>query len=173
MGTYISLKGPYAAPLLTDQLLEPLNVFNFPSQLLVASLIMTLMTAVPILIAQLFNFTHSVPFLLAVFFLAHNQVLSLCLLASCAAVSFEPMRFKSRFVAAVCCLLPVILYWFFFRGDNPESNVLRWAVLYSPWAAAFSGLRAGIRFCNAGGTFSALSGGGNHADFRVAHRFLR
>ncbi|MCF7957414.1 MAG: hypothetical protein K9M57_03075 [Phycisphaerae bacterium] len=52
-------------------------------------------------------------------------------------VSITPFRFKSKFVAAMICLLPEVLYWGFYSGQNTEQDILRWAVLYSPWALAF------------------------------------
>ena len=136
-GTWLQLQGPYDTGPLIPNLLAPLNIFQFPIQIIVVALLFTMLCTVPILLAQLYSLLHTIPFILAVFFMAHNPILSLCLFVSCAAVSFEPMRFKSRFVSAVVCLLPVVLYWTLYSGENPEQNILRWAVLYSPWALAF------------------------------------
>jgi len=136
-GTYFSLAEPFESGELIAELLNPLNIFQFPGQIFVTGLIMALLCTVPILISQLYSLLHSLPFFLAVFFLGHNPILCLCLFVSCALAGFEPLRFKSKFVAAVLCLLPEVLYWVLYSGKNPEENVLRWAVLYAPWALAF------------------------------------
>jgi len=129
--------GSYESGLLIRQLLSPLNIFQFPMQIVVIGMIMCLICTVPIIIAQFYNLLYAIPFALGVLLFGHNLVLCLCLLASCAAVSFEPLRFKSKFVAAVMCLLPEVLYWWLYSGPGSEQNVLRWAMLYSPWALAF------------------------------------
>jgi len=138
IGEFPDLGGPYQSGALIPTLLAPLNIFEFPSYILVIGLVMAQICTVPILTAQLYNLLYALPFLVLVFFLGHNPVLTLCLGISCAAVSFEPLRFKSKFVAAVMSLVPIILYWGIFSGENPEQDALRWAVLYSPWALAFS-----------------------------------
>jgi len=136
-GVWFQLHGPYHSGPLIEQVLYPLNILQFPSQIIVVALLTTLICSVAILMAQLYGLLPSVPFIVVVFFLGHNPILSMCLLVSCAAVSFEPMRFKSKFVSAVVCLLPQVLYWVFFSGENREQDVLRWAILYAPWALAF------------------------------------
>ncbi|MFC1782608.1 tol-pal system YbgF family protein [Planctomycetota bacterium] len=136
-GFWVPWQSPGISELLIDQLLSPPNIFYFPTQIIVIALVMALLCAVPIIIAQFYNLLYAVPFVLAVLFLGQNQVLSLCLFVSCAAVSFDPFRFKSKFVAAVMCLLPEILYCILFSGPNPEQDALRWAVLYAPWSLAF------------------------------------
>ena len=135
-GTWLQLEGSYPAGGLIEQLLWPLNIFQFPSEIIVVALTMALLCAVPILTAQLYSLLPSIPFALVVLFLGHNPLLSLCLFVSCAVASFEPLRFKSKFVAALMCLIPEVAYWSFCGGDNPEQDVLRWIVLYAPWAMA-------------------------------------
>ncbi|MBI9019567.1 MAG: hypothetical protein JEZ07_20140 [Phycisphaerae bacterium] len=125
---------------LIPMLLEPLNVFQYPSYIFIVALMMAMLCVVPIIIALFYNIYCALPFVLVCYSITHNALLSVCLLISCTAISFEPLRFKSKFVAAVLCLSPEALYWFFYSGINPEKasgNVLRWAVLYSPWGMAF------------------------------------
>jgi hypothetical protein len=136
-GAWLPWQSAYEYTTLTEQLLSPLNIFDFPAQIFVVGLLMTLLCVVPILIAQLYNIWHAIPFIAVALFCGHQQIFSLCLLVSCVAVSFEPFRFKSKFVAAVMCLLPELLYVIIFSGSNPESDALRWAVLYAPWGFAF------------------------------------
>ncbi|KPK77844.1 MAG: hypothetical protein AMJ79_01985 [Phycisphaerae bacterium SM23_30] len=134
-GTWLSPVPPLHTQTLIEQL--PLNVFHFPSLIVVIALIMGLLCTAPLITAQFYNLLYAVPFVLVTLFLGQNRGLSLCLFVSCAAVSFEPLRFKSKFVAALLCLLPEILYWILFAGPNPEQDALRWAVLYAPWGLAF------------------------------------
>ena len=136
-GVWLQLGGVEIPTSLIEQLLWPVNVFHFPWQIVVIGLVAALACAVPIITAQFYNLLCAVPFVLAVLVVGHNPMLSLCLFVSCAAVSFEPMRFKSKFVSAVVCLTPVLLYWGFYSGENPQPGHLKWAVLYAPWVLAF------------------------------------
>lgn len=134
----LNLTGPYeSGPLLTG-LLSPLNIFYFPTYIVVVALVVAMLCTVAILTSQLYSFLFAIPFVMVVFFVGHNPALTLCLFVSCAMAGFEPLRFKSKFVAAVVCLIPVVLYWVLFSGgENPEQDVRRWAILYAPWALAF------------------------------------
>jgi hypothetical protein len=135
-GFWIQIDTAYTSGPLIPTLLSPLNIFQYPSQILMIGLLMAMICTVPILVSLLYNVWHAIPFLLIVLIVGKNPILGLCLLVSCAAVSFEPLRFKSKFVALVLWLSPEVLYWALFSGDNPEKDVLRWAVLYAPWAMA-------------------------------------
>lgn len=137
LGEWIIWRAPERPDVLIPQLLSPINIFHFPIHILVVALLTALVCAIPICISLLYNLLHAVPFILTVLFLGHNPLLSLCLLISTAFVGFEPFRFKSKFIAAVLALLPIILYWVIFAGENTEAIALRWAALYSPWALAF------------------------------------
>jgi hypothetical protein len=137
MGGWLPWQYTYETTSLTEQLLSPLNIFDFPAHIFVIGLLMTLLCVLPIITAQLYNFWYALPFPAVALLCGHQQILSLCLFVSCAAVSFQPFRFKSKFVAAVMCLIPELLYIVIFSGSNPETEVLRWAVLYAPWLLAF------------------------------------
>jgi len=132
----ISLQDIYNEPL-SSQLQYPLNIFHFPMYIIILALIMALLCVVPILIAQLYNTWYSLGFVCASLLLGRNPVFSLCLLISCIIVGFDLMRFKSKFVAAVLCLLPELLYWIIFGDIGQEQDALRWAVLRASWGLAF------------------------------------
>ncbi len=136
-GELLMLAGPFKQETLIPGLLAPLNVFQFPSFILITAFIMAMLCIIPMITAQLYNFLYAVPFLFAAFFLGHMPVLTIALLISCVFISMEPFRFKSKFVAAVMCFIPIFLYWIFRSGSNTEKDVLRWAVLYAPWALSF------------------------------------
>ncbi|MCP4710384.1 MAG: hypothetical protein GY869_17310 [Planctomycetes bacterium] len=134
-GQWISQGNTLATQTLIEQL--PLNLFHFPSLIIIIGLIMALLCTAPIITAQFYNLLYAVPFVLVALFLGQNKGLSLCLFVSCAAISFELLRFKSKFVAALLCLIPVVLYWILFSGPNPEQDALRWAIIYAPWGFSF------------------------------------
>ncbi len=136
-GGWLPWQHTYDATTLTEQLLSPLSIFDFPAHIFVLGLLIALLCVLPIITAQLYNIWYALPFPAVVLFCGHQRILSLCLLVSCAAVSFHPFRFKSKFVAAVMCLIPELLYVIIFSGPNPETEALRWAVLYAPWVLAF------------------------------------
>jgi hypothetical protein len=136
-GSFWPFEGPYESGFIIPELLSPLNIFQFPTYIIIVALITAMICTVPILTAQLYNLLYSLPFILVVFFLGHNPVLSLCLFVSCSFASFRPFRFKSKFVATLICLIPELLYCILFSGENPQQDILRWAVLYSPWALTF------------------------------------
>jgi len=130
--------GSHLSPTLIETLLSPLNIFQYPEYILVLGTIMALMCTVPILTAQQYNFWHAIPFVLVLVVIGHDYhlLLSGCLLVSCAGVSFDPLRFKSKFVSSTFWLFPIVVYWIFHSGNNPEEDILKWAVLYSPWTVA-------------------------------------
>ncbi len=136
-GSELWWKQPEPSPFLVERLLTPLNIFNFPSYIFVVAMFTALLCAVPLCIALFYNLWHALPFVLVVLLLGHNSPLSLALLAGCAFISFEPFRFKSKFIASILALLPLILYWVLFAGNNPQESALPWAVMYAPWVLAF------------------------------------
>ncbi|MBN2844213.1 MAG: hypothetical protein JXM68_14090 [Sedimentisphaerales bacterium] len=120
-------------------LLQPINIFEFPSYIILYALFTALLVATPILISLLYNLFYAIPFILLNLLLCHELPQALSLFFACLAVSFDPLRFKSKFVSAVLCLAPVVLYWAVFAGPNPwqDSDALRWAIAYSPIAFTY------------------------------------
>ncbi len=120
-------------------LLKPLNIFEFPSYIIIFSWLYALILAIPLLISLLYNLFYAVPFILISLLLCHELPLSLSVFFACLAVSFEPLRFKSKFVSSVLCMAPIVLYWAVFAGPNPwqDSDALRWAIAYSPIAFTY------------------------------------
>ncbi|MBN1844770.1 MAG: hypothetical protein JW810_03740 [Sedimentisphaerales bacterium] len=136
-GQWLVWSGRSVSSNLIEQVLTPLNIFHYPAYIAVLGLLLALVCAVPILTAQMYNILYALPFVLVALFLGTDRIFALCLLVSCLAVSFEPLRFKSKFVSAVLCLVPELLYWAIFSGPNPQTDPLRWAVMYAPWSLAF------------------------------------
>ena len=79
--------------------LTGVSIFEYPWQILVLGLCMGVLAAAPILVAQLLSFSHSLPFIMAVFFLAGLPGFGMSLFISCLGVACRPLRFRYGFVA--------------------------------------------------------------------------
>ena len=112
------------------------SIFEYPWQILVTGLLMGILAIVPILVSQLFSFGYSVPFILAVVFLANLPGLAICLLVSCIAAAARPLRFRSRFTAIALCTAPQLLYWGCFGGARAVEPI-KWGFSFSPWVCAW------------------------------------
>lgn len=91
-------------------LLEPVSVLDVPMQIPIVGLLMASLIAIPILVALLYRFWSSVPFVLLVGMLAVMPWLAVTLLLSCVLASVRPFRARIRFVSALIALVPVAVY---------------------------------------------------------------
>lgn len=91
-------------------LLEPVSVLDVPMQIPIVGLLMASLIAIPILVALLYRFWSSVPFVLLVGMLAVMPWLAATLLLSCVLASVRPFRARIRFVSALVALVPVAVY---------------------------------------------------------------
>ena len=119
--------------------LQPINIFEFPAYVIIYSWLAALILAIPIMVSLLYNMFYALPFILVNLVLCHEMPQALSVFFACLAVSFEPLRFKSKFVSSVLCMAPLVLYWAIFAGPNPwqDSDALRWAIAYSPIAFTY------------------------------------
>ncbi|MFN0136696.1 MAG: tetratricopeptide repeat protein [Phycisphaerae bacterium] len=127
------------SPNLTDFILYPINVTRLPEHAAVLGLLIASMVAVPILIAILYRFPFSLPFIAAVLVFAHLPWMTLTLLASCVLASVRPFRMKFRFGSALVGLLPVVLYLYLSTGGNAlldEASPTQRLLLMAPWVLA-------------------------------------
>ena len=113
-----------------------LSIFEYPWQILVLGLIMGIMSIAPILTSQLMSFSYSVPFILAVAFLANLPGFAFSLLISCIAVACRPLRFRSRFIAAVLCTAPQLIYLGYYGGIRGVEPI-KWGFSFTPWVCAW------------------------------------
>jgi len=113
-----------------------LSIFEYPWQILVLGMLMGILAVVPILISQLMSWRHSLPFILAVFFLANLPAFAVCLLISSVAAACRPLRFRSRFTAIVLCTAPQLLYWGYFGGAKGVEPI-KWGFSFTPWIYAW------------------------------------
>ncbi len=91
-------------------LLEPISVQEVPMQIPILGLLMAALISIPILVAMLYRFWSSLPFVAVVGFLAVMPWLAVTLLGSCVIVSARPFRTRFRFVSALMGLLPAVVY---------------------------------------------------------------
>jgi len=105
--------------------LAPISIEQVPMMIPVLGLVLAALVSIPILTAMLYRFPCSLPFILAVGFVAVMPWLALVLLASCLIASVRPFRSSSRFASALMSLLPVIIYFFMAsRQSEPVVDVL-------------------------------------------------
>jgi tetratricopeptide (TPR) repeat protein len=71
---------------------------------------MAALVSMPILVAILYRFWSSLPFIAVVGFLGVMPWLAITLLASCILASVRPFRTRFRFMSALIALVPVIVY---------------------------------------------------------------
>jgi len=112
------------------------SIFEYPWQILVLGILMGILAVVPVLISQLMSFRYSLPFVLAIFFLAGLPAFSVCVLISCFAAACRPLRFRSRFIAIALCMSPQLLYWGF-RGGARLVEPIQWGFSFAPWICAW------------------------------------
>ncbi|MHC4763354.1 MAG: tetratricopeptide repeat protein, partial [Planctomycetota bacterium] len=118
------------------------SIFEYPWQIFVLGLLMGTLTIVPVLISQLMCASYSIPFVLAVAFLANLPGLAVSLLLSCIAVACRPLRFRSRFTSIALCMAPQLIYWGFFGGGAGQDPI-KWGFSFTPWIYAWlTGLAA-------------------------------
>ncbi len=126
-----------------------LSIFEYPWQILVLGLLMGILAVIPVLVSQLMSFSYSIPFILAVFFIANLPVFAISLVISCIAAACRPLRFRSRFTAIVLCTAPQLAYWGYFGGAGGIEPV-KWGFSFTPWICAWL-----IGLAMAGGVLAA------------------
>lgn len=91
-------------------LIGPISVQEAPMLIPILGLLMAALVSIPILVAILYRFWSSLPFVAVVGFLAVMPWLAITLLGSCVLSSVRPFRTRFRFVSALLGLVPVIVY---------------------------------------------------------------
>ena len=113
-----------------------ISIFEYPWQIFVLGLLMAILAVVPLLISQLMSFRYSLPFILAVVFLAGLPGFAISLLVSCIAVACRPLRFRSRFIATALCTAPQLFYWGYFGGAWGLEPI-KLGYSFTPWICAW------------------------------------
>lgn len=91
-------------------LIGPINAQDVPMLIPILGLLMAALVSIPILVAILYRFWSSLPFIAVVGCLAVMPWLALTLLGSCILASARPFRTRFRFMSALIGLVPVIVY---------------------------------------------------------------
>ena len=112
------------------------SIFEYPWQILVLGLLMGILAVVPVLISQLMSVSYSLPFILAVVFLANLPGFATFLFVSCVAAACRPLRFRSRFIAIALCIAPQLFYWGLFGGAKGVEPI-KWGFSFAPWICAW------------------------------------
>jgi len=112
------------------------SIFEYPWQILVLGILMGILAVVPVLVAQLMSFIYSVPFILAIFFVADLPAFAVAVLIGSFAAACRPLRFRSRFIAIALCMSPQLLYWCCF-GSARTAEPVKWGFSYAPWVCAW------------------------------------
>ena len=132
---FLTMSNPEAWRLET-YLLRPLSIFAYPWQIAILGLLMGMLAIMPPLISQLLSFRYSLPFLLALAFVANLPAFAMFVLISCIAAACRPLRFRSRFIAIALCMTPQLFYWAYFGGLH-DAEPLRWGFSFAPWICAW------------------------------------
>lgn len=91
-------------------LLDPISIHDVPMQIPIVGLLMAAIISIPILVAILYRFWSSIPFILIIGFIAVMPWLAITLLGSCIIASVRPFRTRIRFMSAMLALIPAIVY---------------------------------------------------------------
>jgi hypothetical protein len=92
--------------------LFPINLADVPVHGIVVGLLLAALVSVPILIAILYRFPCSLPFILIVAFLAVMPWLAINITGACMLASLRPFRFRFRYASALLGLVLVLLYFY-------------------------------------------------------------
>ena len=116
--------------------LSGISIYEYPWQIFVLGFLMGVIGITPVLVSQLMSFSHALPFLLSVLFLANMPGLTIALYISCVGVACRPLRFRSRIISVALCMAPQLIYWGIFGGAR-DYEALLWGVSFAPWACAW------------------------------------
>ena len=130
-GTMLSIN--FSGPWYLQQFLfSPLSIFEYPWQILVLGMLTGILISVPVLTSQLMSFRYSILPLLFLAFIAKLPGMAVFLLISSFAAALRPLRFRSRYIAIVLCMSPILLYFAYFGGVRSNDNI-QWALSFAPW----------------------------------------
>lgn len=105
---------------LANFVLFPIRVDLVPMHGVVVGLMLAALVSVPILIAILYRFYSSIPFILAVAFLGVMPWLAITLLGACLLAGVRRLRFRFRYASALLGLLLVLVYFYGASRQTPE-----------------------------------------------------
>ena len=113
-------------------LFSPLSIFEYPWQIPAIGMLTGILIVVPVLTSQLMSFRYSILFLLILAFVVKLPGMAVFLLIGSFAAALRPLRFRSRYIAIVLCMSPILLYFAYFGGAKGNDNI-QWALSFTPW----------------------------------------
>ncbi len=136
---------------LASFLVGPMSVRDVPMLIPIVGLLLAALVTIPILVAILYRFWSSLPFIAVVGFVAVMPWLAITLVFSCVLASVRPFRLRWRFASAILGLMPIVLYFFLAsRGSDLHvgelANPIDKVKFVAPWVITMvaSTLLAGI-----------------------------
>ncbi len=123
---------------LCDFVTSGISIFEYPWQIAVLGILMSILIVVPVIVSQMMSFVYSWPFLFSLIFLANLPFLAVVVLISCIAVSCRPLRFRSRFISIALCIMPQFIYVMLF-GRTSGLDPVKWGFAFTPWLFAWAG----------------------------------
>ncbi|OHB59709.1 MAG: hypothetical protein A2173_05640 [Planctomycetes bacterium RBG_13_44_8b] len=78
------------------------------------------------------SFKYSILFILLLYFIAGMPGLAISVLLASFAAASRPLRFRSRYIAIVLCISPVLIYFIIFGGVK-NVDIVQWALSFVPW----------------------------------------
>jgi len=125
----VDFNGPWY---LQSFLFSPLSIFEYPWQILTLGMLIGILISVPVLTSQLMSFRYSILYLLILAFIAKLPGMAVFMLIGSFAAALRPLRFRSRYIAIVLCMSPILLYFAYFGGARSNDNI-QWALSFTPW----------------------------------------
>lgn len=102
--------GKHSVVSLASFLTSPINVQDVPMLIPIMGLLMAALLSIPILVAILYRFWSSLPFIAVVGLLGMMPWLAITLLFSCILAAARPFRTRFRFTSALLGLTPAVIY---------------------------------------------------------------
>jgi hypothetical protein len=124
---------------LGEQFTFPLDVFAYPWMILVDSLLLTVIMAVPVILAVLYRLRVVWPFVAAIALAAHAPLLAVATAAGCLLAARTPLRSDMPFLAILLGLIPAALYLYLLGlgvQDSAALMPLQRLVLNAPFILA-------------------------------------
>jgi hypothetical protein len=126
---------------LNDFLRYPISVERAPLHGIVLGLLVAAIVAMPILVAILYRFFCSLPFIAAVLILAHLPWMAFTLLGGCILASVRPFRMTFRYGSALLGMMPVLLYlylaaWSDAGAPGQSMTPSERTLMIAPWVLA-------------------------------------
>ncbi|GMV97335.1 MAG: tetratricopeptide repeat protein [Phycisphaerae bacterium] len=127
---------------LVDFLTYPIPVDQVPLMLVIVGLVLSSLTAIPILVSMLYRFPFSLIFTFIICFIAVVPWLAINVTIGCLLARWRPLRFSFHYATALIALLPLVAYYALatrapaIPGSSGPFDMVK---SYLPWVIALIG----------------------------------